>query len=87
MSKATYFLVDKDFSSYSQSLDLTIPIVLFKDINNLGPSLPSPALETITQQQREKEMDLPAFYLHTSGSTGHPKIVGEVRGPRLLVSL
>jgi long-subunit acyl-CoA synthetase (AMP-forming) len=82
ISNSSHLIVDKHFHGFAQSLELDIPTVDFYEIS-LSKEEEEIALdfEEITQEQRTKEMELPAFYLHTSGSTGHPKIVGFVRCP------
>lgn len=51
----------------------------FEDISGYEDDNESFELQ-LTDEEKEFEKNLPAFSIHTSGSTGHPKIVGQVRG-------
>jgi acyl-coenzyme A synthetase/AMP-(fatty) acid ligase len=71
-------IVDKDLESYAKSLELTVPTVGFEDVTQFTDEDGTFEFETLTDEEREHERELPAFYLHTSGSTGHPKIIAQV---------
>lgn len=79
MSHSSHLVVDKEFEKYARSLDITIPIVTFEDISQLQDDDGTFEFDAISEEERERELDLPAFCLHTSGSTGHPKIITHVR--------
>ena len=68
-SKATILLVD---SSGSRVFDKSIPGMSILSFVGLETSTDgfAPALIPLTREEVQLEMDLPAFYLHTSGSTG-----------------
>lgn len=78
VSNATHLIVDNDFASYAESLELDIPTVVFEDVSQLKAEDTTIYFGAISEEQRDAERNLPAFYLHTSGSTGHPKIIAEV---------
>ena len=83
VSKSSYFIVDRDYQSFASSLELDIPTVVFEDISDFNDDEETYEMESVSESQRMKEMELPAFYLHTSGSTGHPKIIPIVSLPLL----
>ncbi|KIJ54518.1 hypothetical protein M422DRAFT_63832 [Sphaerobolus stellatus SS14] len=77
-SQASVFLVDQLGASWSTT------IVLPATVNSTGFCQadvyescvdPAPSIELLTANETAKEYDLPAFYMHTSGSTGHPKLI------------
>jgi acyl-coenzyme A synthetase/AMP-(fatty) acid ligase len=78
VSNSTHLIADSNFHSYAQSLELAIPIVPFLEIPEFTGECESVDYQKITEAEREIERKLPAFYLHTSGSTGHPKLIGQV---------
>jgi acyl-coenzyme A synthetase/AMP-(fatty) acid ligase len=73
-------IVDKHFLSYATSLELPIPTVLFEDIPTFGSESDIEAFDfdELSDEERKAERNNPSFYLHTSGSTGHPKLIGQV---------
>lgn len=80
ITNSTHLIVDKEHLAYANSADLAIPIVPFEDFTKL-PDLEMDdglGFGSISAEQRAREIVLPAFYLHTSGSTGHPKIISHV---------
>ena len=79
VSDSTHLIVDEEFKSYAESLELPIPSVTFEDIAKVEDGSEIFDLGNITQERRAMERELPAFYFHTSGSTGHPKIIAYVR--------
>jgi long-subunit acyl-CoA synthetase (AMP-forming) len=79
VSNSTHFIVDKEFLSYAISLELESDIVVFDDVSKFRDEDETFDLGHLTKSQREKERDHPAVYFHTSGSTGHPKIIPLVR--------
>lgn len=93
VSQASYLIVDEYHHSYAQSLELPITIVLFGEIpqNKEQTVEDFPNAEMLSDEAREKEMDRPVLYLHTSGSTGHPKIISivsaQIFSPPSLISL
>lgn len=76
-SHSTHLLVDKDSEAYARSLGCPIPVITFADMSCAENSVMTP-LSTFTKEQLEVEMSYPAYYVHTSGTTGHPKLIGEV---------
>lgn len=81
VSNATHLIVSEEFLSYAMSLELSIPVVLFQEQEEGEVDLTEYA--QLTEEEREFESNLPSFYLHTSGSTGHPKLIGQVSFGRL----
>jgi long-subunit acyl-CoA synthetase (AMP-forming) len=78
VSNSTHFIVDQEFLSYAISLELEAGIVVFDDVSKFDDEDETFDLG-LSESQREKELELPALYFHTSGSTGHPKIIPLVR--------
>ncbi|KZS89139.1 acetyl-CoA synthetase-like protein [Sistotremastrum niveocremeum HHB9708] len=73
-SQSEYLLIDQDSRPLIQGCAFNIPILNFFDLASLPPhGLPSP--KTISAEVLQKDILQPAFYIHTSGSTGHPKII------------
>jgi acyl-coenzyme A synthetase/AMP-(fatty) acid ligase len=74
VSNSSYILVDVDNERYIRSLNTGLPTVVFQPLSNTQTcgkvASPCGGLE-----DRSKDLNLPAFYLHTSGSTGHPKTI------------
>jgi len=70
-------IVDRELESYTQSLELTTPIVVFEEISQFKGEDETFDFGAPSEEEIARERVLPAFYLHTSGSTGHPKIIGQ----------
>jgi long-subunit acyl-CoA synthetase (AMP-forming) len=79
VSNSTHFIVDQEFLSYAISLEPEADIVVFDDVSKFRDEDETFDLGSLSESQREKELELPAVYFHTSGSTGHPKIIPLVR--------
>jgi acyl-coenzyme A synthetase/AMP-(fatty) acid ligase len=79
-SKSTHLIVDENFVNYSTSLELSIACVLFEDIPTSGNEgdIETFNIDELTEEERVVEINNPSYYLHTSGSTGHPKLVRQV---------
>jgi hypothetical protein len=77
-SGSTHLLVGQDFVDFAGTLELSCPIIRFKDIAFLDDTTFSFGTEAIAPDERDIEREFPAFLVHTSGSTGHPKIIAEV---------
>ncbi|KZS89164.1 acetyl-CoA synthetase-like protein [Sistotremastrum niveocremeum HHB9708] len=73
-SASESLLIDQASRSLIQNCNFSIPILEFFDIACL-PSHGLPSPKAIASEVLEKEILLPAIYIHTSGSTGHPKII------------
>jgi acyl-coenzyme A synthetase/AMP-(fatty) acid ligase len=71
--------VDKDSLRAAESLEVDIPIVCFENVLEFKDDCCTFAFEDISEEEKSKEMELPAYCLHTSGSTGHPKLIPQVR--------
>ncbi|KZT33340.1 acetyl-CoA synthetase-like protein [Sistotremastrum suecicum HHB10207 ss-3] len=67
-------LTDRDSRSLVQGCSFAIPILEFYDLASLS-SHGLPPSKTITPELLEIEVHKTAYYLHTSGSTGQPKVV------------
>jgi long-subunit acyl-CoA synthetase (AMP-forming) len=90
VSNSSHLLVDGTTKPFAESLNIDIPTVFMSAIS---PSSYSPkegeeveeeeeeelfTFDEATEEEREFEKNLAAFYMHTSGSTGHPKLVSQV---------
>lgn len=78
VSTSTHLFTDASSNALADSLELDVPVILFGGSSQLGNESPVFLPEEATEAERKAEMNLPAFYLHTSGSTGHPKLIGQV---------
>lgn len=77
-SRSEFLLIDSESRPLIQGCALNVPILQFLDLSSL-PSRGLPAPKNLSEEALQKEILLPAFYIHTSGSTGHPKIIPWVR--------
>lgn len=77
-SSASLLLIDARSKFFADSLDLSISVFSFIESYQLSKTLPGYVPDEPTPSERESEMKNPAFYLHTSGSTGHPKLIAQI---------
>ncbi|KZS90163.1 acetyl-CoA synthetase-like protein [Sistotremastrum niveocremeum HHB9708] len=73
-SKSECILIDQGSRFQIQSCLSTIPILEFRDVSSLQ-RYGLPASRVLSPEELALELETPAIYAHTSGSTGHPKIV------------
>lgn len=60
-------------------MELSIPLLPLVDPSQLPDDNVPFEFEEVSGEARDLEMGLPAFYLHTSGSSDHPKLIAQVR--------
>ncbi|KAF8501962.1 hypothetical protein BU17DRAFT_58804 [Hysterangium stoloniferum] len=77
VSNASFLLIDDLGHTFKEKMNLPkISTLTFSHPEIYrSPDVPTPALPQLSQKELEKEFDLPVFLLHTSGSTGHPKVI------------
>ncbi|KZS94473.1 hypothetical protein SISNIDRAFT_453395 [Sistotremastrum niveocremeum HHB9708] len=73
-SKSECILIDQSSRVLLEGCTFTVPIIEFRDISTLNAN-ELPAQRALNPHELNEELNIPALFLHTSGSTGHPKII------------
>ncbi|KZS89154.1 acetyl-CoA synthetase-like protein [Sistotremastrum niveocremeum HHB9708] len=73
-SGAEYLLTDQDSRPLTVGCSFKIPVLEFRNLSTLPfHGMPSP--KSVTPEALDQAVRQTAFYFHTSGSTGHPKVI------------
>ncbi|EMD36304.1 hypothetical protein CERSUDRAFT_95639 [Gelatoporia subvermispora B] len=82
-SNSTAIIVDSEHMELASQIKQQLPlihVIHFEQLSSLG-SLAAEDFKpfvALTEEEYLSEKDTPCYYMHTSGSTGHPKLIPEI---------